>query len=125
MIHAQPQLLEIRFKPGANLDLAAVKEINELRKSIFGNQPYASICILPDDVTFEMAITQLDHYATDRPSDPLIAWAVVGCGAAQEMVARNYFAQFPQTFPVLTTQDEDEARAWIAAQLDRSARNAS
>jgi hypothetical protein len=124
IVRVRPDLMEIRYKPGVTMDMAGVKEIHETRKRLFGDHPYASLSLIPDDVDFELAITQQDHYAVNRPKDPLLAWAVVARGAMLDMIAKLYFSYFPQTFPVLTTNDEAEARAWIAAQLDRSAKSA-
>lgn len=117
IIQVRHDLMEIRYMPGVTMDMAGVKEIHEVRKRLFGDRPYANISIIPDDVTFERAITEQDHYAAERGVDPLLAWAVVACGAIAEFVASKYFSRFPQGFPVLTTQDEDEARAWIRAFL--------
>ena len=125
IVRTRPDLMEIRYKPGCTMDMAGVKEIHEVRARIFGNRPYASLSLIPEDVDFQLDITQKDHYATDRSADPLVAWAVVSRGAMLEMIAKLYFSYFPQTFPVLTTNDEAEARAWIEAQLDKRARTAA
>jgi hypothetical protein len=117
IIRLRPDLLEVRYNPGVLLDMAAVKEIHAVRMQLFGDQPYANISILPDDIRFDPQILKVDHYVEDRPRDPLIAWAVVACSTVGELVARNYFSRFPQDFPVITCADENEARAWIEAQL--------
>jgi hypothetical protein len=119
IIQVGRDLLEVRYKPGILLDLAAVKEIHEVRLRLFGDQPYANISILPDDIEFDPAILKVDHYQESRPRDPLIAWAVVACGAVAEIVAREYFSRFPQDFPVFTCMEEAEARAWIKEQLNK------
>ena len=41
-----------------------------------------------------------------------------------DMIAKLYFSYYPQTFPVFTTTDEAEGRAWIEAQLDRDVKSA-
>jgi hypothetical protein len=124
IVRTRRDLMEIRYKPGVTMDIAGVKEIHGVRKHLFGDQPHASISLIPDDVDFELAVTQQDHYSANRSSDPLFASAVVARGSLLDMIAKLYFSYFPQTFPVLTTNDEVEARAWIAAQLDRNTRSA-
>lgn len=123
IVRSRPDLMEIRYKPGVTLDLAGVREIHEVRQRIFGDRPYASISIIPDDVDFELAVTQQDHYAANRGRDPLIAWAVVARSSTLDMIAKLYFSYYPQMFRVLTTTNEAEARAWINAQLDSSRKN--
>jgi hypothetical protein len=123
MIQLRPDLLEIRYKPGIIMDMDGVKEIHAMRVRLFGDRPYVNISILPDDVKFDAAIMEQDHYAPTRPMDGLHAWAVVACGAVGEHVARLYFAQFPQHFPILVTHDEGKARAWALDQLERMAKN--
>ncbi|MFZ1688265.1 MAG: hypothetical protein WAU70_12620 [Flavobacteriales bacterium] len=124
IVQTRHNLMEIRYKPGVTMDMAGVKEIHETRARIFGDRPYASISIIPDDVDFELGITQRDHYSEKRGNDPLLAWAVVARGSMLDMIAKLYFSYFPQTFPVLTTTDEAEARAWIEGQLDRDMKSA-
>ncbi len=124
IVRTRPDLMEIRYKPGCTLDMAGVKEIHEVRARVFGERPYASLSLIPEDVDFQLDITQQDHYIAKRKSDPLVAWAVVSRGPMLEMISKLYFSYFPQTFPVLTTADEQEAREWIEAQLDRNAKRA-
>jgi hypothetical protein len=124
IVQTRPDLMEIRYKPGCTMDLAGVKEIHEVRVCIFSNRPYASLSLIPEDVDFQLAITQQDHYSASRGNDGLIAWATVARGAMLDMIAKLYFSYFPQTFPVLATANEKEARAWIEAQLDQNAKRA-
>jgi hypothetical protein len=116
ILQPRPDLLEIRYKPGITLNMAGVIEIHDLRVRLFGDRPYVNISILPDDVQFEAAVLEQDHYASTRYTDNLRAWAVVACSAVGEQVAHMYFARFPQGFPVITTQDEEAARAWALQQ---------
>ena len=124
IVRTRPDLMEIRYKPGSTMDMAGVKEIHEVRKRIFGNSPYGSLSLIPEDVDFQLSITQQDHYSNARGNDPLVAWAVVSRGSMLEMIAKLYFSYFPQTFPVLTTANEREARAWLDTQLDKRAQQA-
>jgi hypothetical protein len=119
VVLARPDLIEIRFKSGMMLDMAAIRELTEARMQLIGNKPHASLSLMPDDVDFELAVTKVDHYAISRASDPLLAVAVVARGPMLDLVARLYFSYFPQAFPVLTTSDEHEARAWIDARLEK------
>ncbi len=124
IVRTRPNLMEVRYKPGCTMDMDGVKEIHEVRARVFGSRPYASLSLIPEDVDFRLDITQKDHYSVNRSNDPLGAWAVVSRGAMLDMIAKLYFSYFPQTFPVLTTSNEEEARAWIDAQLDKSAMQA-
>ncbi|HMC96261.1 MAG TPA: hypothetical protein VKG92_01280 [Flavobacteriales bacterium] len=123
IVRTRPDMMEIRYKPGSTMDMAGVKEIHEVRARIFGDRPYASLSLIPEDVDFQLDITLRDHYSTSRGNDGLVAWATVARGAMLDMIAKLYFSYFPQTFPVLTTANEQEARVWIEAQLDKNAKS--
>jgi hypothetical protein len=124
LVRTGRNLVEIRFKPGSTMDMAGVREVYEARVKMFGDQPHASIVIIPDDVDIELGITKVDHYSATRSSDPLVAMAVVAEAAMIDMVAKLYFSYFPQSFPVLTTSDAAEARSWAEAQLEKKSKQA-
>lgn len=124
LIRTRQDLIEIRFKSGSTLDMDGVKEVHATRLRIFGDQPHASIVVIPDDADLELAITKVDHYSATRTSDPLTAMVVVAHSAMIDMVAKLYFSYYPQTFPVFATSDETEARKWVEAQLDKNSKQA-
>jgi hypothetical protein len=117
LVRTGKDLVEIRFKPNATLDMAGVREVYDARLKIFGEQPHASIVIIPENADLELAITKVDHYSATRAHDPLVAMAVVAEGAMIDMVSKLYFSYYPQNFPVRTSSDLSEARKWIEAQL--------
>src|SRR5690242_2941515 len=66
LVRTRPDLVEIRMKHGSTMDMAGVREVYEQRQRIFGDQPHASLVIIPDDADIELAITKVDHYSTTR-----------------------------------------------------------
>lgn len=123
IVQRRPDLMEIHYRSGCTLDMPGVREIHEVRARIF-DRPYGSISLIPDDVDFQLDITLEDHYSNLRGKDLLVAWAVVARGTMLEMIAKLYFSYFPQTFPVLASNNEQEVRAWMDMQLDKGAQQA-
>lgn len=116
-LRAKPDELEIRYKPGSTLTLEGMAEVQAMRREIMGHARYGMITIIPDDVDFQLNTMHMDHLAVDRALANVIATVVVAQGNMIEMMVKLYFSYYPQMHRVLVTDDEAEARSWLAAQL--------
>lgn len=121
----RPDLLEIHYNAGCVLGGPDLSEVQEARRALMGAKPYATLTIIPGDVDFQLASMNTDHAAADRPEGLLIASAVVCRANMIEMLTKLYFSYFPQLHRTFVTDDEAEARAWVEAQLERSASTGS
>lgn len=125
LIRVRPDLVEIHYKAGSTFALPQLAEVQEARRELMGARPYASLTIIPLDVDFQLAAMNTDHAAADRPQGLLIASAVVCRANMIGMLTKLYFSYFPQVHHTLVTDKEDEARAWVEAQLQAHARTGS
>ena len=121
----RPDLVEIRYDRGCTLGGPELAETQEARRRLMGEGPYATLTIIPEDVDFQLAAMNTDHAAADRSQGRLVATAVVCRASMIEMLVKLYFSYFPQLHRIRVTDDEAEARAWVEAQLEESARTGS
>jgi len=119
MVRMRPDYLEVFYTPGCKLTSAALKEIRDARRDLMGNVPYAMLSLLPEDVDFELSAMQVDHLANDRLDGNLLAIALVTRTNMIQMVLKLYFSYYPLLSRLLVTDKEQEARAWMAEQLEQ------
>ena len=117
LIVAAPQLLEIHYHDGIVFDLKNVAEVQMLRRKVMGTRAYATLTIIPEDVDYRMETMQVDQGKVDRAESQILATAVVAKASMIELMTKLYFSYFPQLQRILVTDDEAEARTWLAAQL--------
>lgn len=125
LIEARPDLLEIRYRSGIVFDARNVAEVQALRRQVMGHRAYATLTIIPEDVDYRMETMQVDQGKEDRAESQIIATAVVARASMIELLTKLYFSYFPQLQRVLVTDDEQEARAWLDAQLKAASRTGS
>lgn len=111
-----PGMLEIRFKPGAHVNAQAMGELQGTRHGIFSGAPHVVLSLIPDDVTVDLAMVNVDVHHATRPDDGLRAAALVAPGGLAEIFMRMYYVYYPPHFKLLVAAGEQEARAWIAEQ---------
>ncbi len=125
LIRVRPDLVEIHYKAGSILAGRALAEVQEARRELMGERPYATLTIIPEDVDFQLDSMNKDHAAIDRTQGLLMATAVVCRANMIEMLTKLYFSYFPQMHRILVTDNEAEARAWVVTQLEQSAQTGS
>src|SRR6188768_3210609 len=113
LIRVRPDLVEIRYKAGSTLGGPELTEVQEARRALMGERPYATLTIIPEDVDFQLGAMSIDHGKLDRSQGLLIATAVVRRANMIEMLTKLYFSYFPQMHRILVTDKETEARAWM------------
>ena len=125
LVRVRTDLVEVHYKPGCILAIPQMTEVQAMRRRIMGATPYGMITFIPEDVDFELPSMQVDHLETDRKKGQVIATAVVARAHMIEMLVKLYFSYFPQLHRVRVTDNEQEARAWLDAQLGESMRTGS
>ncbi len=125
LIRVRPDLLEIHYAPGCTLTVEYITEVQEMRRKVMGNAAYGTLTIIPDDVDYQLNAMDKDHVAVDRSQGNLIASAVVAKATMIELLVKLYFANFQPLHGVHVTDNEQEARAWLSAQLERHASTGS
>ncbi len=125
IIVISPELVEIRYKPGITFDPKSVTEVQEKRREVMGNRPYATLTLIPEDVDFNLETMRRDQGQQDRTQSQLLASAVVASSSMIEMLTKLYFSYYPQLHRILVTDDEQAARTWIEQQMEEIARTGS
>lgn len=125
LIMVSPDLVEIHYDAGIVFNAKAVGEVQEKRRAVMGDRPYATLTVIPEDVDYNMDAMRMDHGAADRTQSQLLATAVVAKSSMIEMLTKLYFSYFPQLHRILVTDDEQAARSWLALQLEEIERTGS
>ncbi len=114
-VHAD--LVVCRYKKGAHVDADAVAENLAARLRFPGSDPYAVICIFPEDVNFDMSMLRRDHYANLAADDPTQVLAIVTEDVQTEPMARLYLAFYPTRFNSAVFATEAEAENWVNGRI--------
>ena len=125
LIVVQSDLVEIHYHLGIVFTSAAVREVQEMRRKVMGNKPHATLTIIPEDVDYRMDAMQQDQGRPDRTQSQMLASAVVARASMIELLTKLYFSYFPQLHRVHVTDNEADARAWLATQMEEIARTGS
>lgn len=125
LIEADTNLVEIHYHPGIVFNTANVREVQEMRRKLMGNRPHATLTFIPEDVDYRMETMQEDHGQVDRSQSQMLATAVVAKASMIELLTKLYFSYFPQLHRTFVTDNEKDARAWLATQLEEIARTGS
>ncbi len=118
-------MVEIHYHAGITFTIEGVQEVQEKRRALFGDRPHATLTIIPDDVDYRSETMRQDQSAGDRGKGTLLASAVVVRESMFELLTKLYFSYFPQLHRILVTDNEQEARSWLAAQMEDIARTGS
>lgn len=125
LIVVSSDLVEIHYHPGIVFNAKAVAEVQEKRRAVMGNRPYATLTIIPEDVDYSMDTMGKDQGKADRTQSQLLASAVVTKASMIEMLTKLYFSYFPQLHRILVTDDENAARTWLEKQMAEIERTGS
>ena len=125
LIMASTQLIEIHYHEHIVFNVKAVAEVQAKRREVMGKRPYATLTIIPEDVDFHLDSMATDQGAADRTESQLLATAIVAKASMIQKLTGLYLSYFPQLQRVLVTHDEQEARTWVAQQLEEIARTGS
>lgn len=106
-------------------DPKSVAEVQDKRREVMGNRPYATLTLIPEDVDFNLETMRQDQGQPDRTQSQLLASAVVARSSMIEMLTKLYFSYYPQLHRILVTDDERTAREWLEQQLEEIARTGS
>lgn len=112
-----PDFLEAVYKPGCILGTSALGEVAQVRRSLMGSTPHAMLSLIPEDADFELGAINVDHLSQDREKGVLLAIAIVTHANMIEMMLKLYFSYYPWLHRILVTDNEQEARSWMDAQL--------
>jgi hypothetical protein len=108
-------ILVIRFKYGVPLDLEGVVEVLEERIRVSAGTPRLVCTILPQDLDADIKVSVTDHGRWVKKVT--LAEATVAPSIYQSRLAGLYYVHFPQPFPTNVFVEEQEAMAWLEAQI--------
>lgn len=120
-----PQLIEIHYDEHIVFHVKAVAEVQAKRRELMGTRAYATLTIIPESVDFHLDAMATDQGKVDRVDGQLLASAIVAKANLIQRLTDLYFTYFPQLLRLLVTHDEQEARAWMALQLEEIVRTGS
>ncbi|MEZ4808486.1 MAG: hypothetical protein R2815_13565 [Flavobacteriales bacterium] len=118
-------LVEIHYDHGIVFTNEKVREVHALRRSVLGDTPHATLTILPEEMDYRSETMQQDQGAMDRGTGALLASAIVTKDSMVEMLTKLYFSYFPQLHRIRVTASEQDARSWLATQMEEIARTGS
>jgi hypothetical protein len=108
-----PNLLEVRFKAGIQVDGAGLHEVLQQRAQLADKGPFLVLGVLPADIDFDIKVMTHNHYAGQKVLEHTLAVGWAAHTLMNERMASLYLAYFPQPFPVQVFMEEEEARAWL------------
>lgn len=111
------QLIEIYYDQDIVFSIKAVAEVQEKRRAVMGDGPYATLTVIPEDVDYQLEAMTRDQSLPDRPENRVLATAVVAKASMIQLLIKLYFSYFPQLQRIFVTDDEGAARAWLLQQL--------
>ncbi len=116
-----PGLIEQRHLPDASLDERTMERCRATRRKLAKGVPFALLIIVPEEVPVDAAATNHDHYRKESDERSIVALAVVTSSEAMSAVTKFYFRYYQCSFEVKVFDDEDNAKAWLLASLERLA----
>ncbi len=112
-----PQLVVIRYKPGAVIDAQGLREIIEVRRVRFGHDHYAVVAIVPESADFNMSMLETDHYKEGCEDDPMRVLATVVEDAFHRRMAELYVSYHPTEFHYKVFSQLQPAIIWAEEML--------
>lgn len=110
-------VVETRFKPGAMVGEAGLRENIRERRSLCGEVPHVMLAVVPEGTAFSAEIMGTDAFHYDGPRADLRAIAVVADGPMTQMIMKLYFGCFPQVSRTRLFTRKSEAKDWLRSQL--------
>ena len=114
---AEADLIHIHIRSGAKLTVNGFAEVLAARKALAEDRPAGVIAIVPEDIDFELAIMNVDHYAGGNASAFTKVFAIVTPAVFHQQLCALYTAFFQTAFPLRVFHDGSVARAWVQEHL--------
>ncbi|MBL7944995.1 MAG: STAS/SEC14 domain-containing protein [Flavobacteriales bacterium] len=109
--------VEQRYKAEARFVPGAVEQNRKARWKLTRGAPHTVLIILPAELPVHPPAMNEDHFRLDSEERRIIALAVVAPTAALNAATKFYFRYYAQAFEARVFEAEEEARAWLSAQL--------
>ncbi len=111
-------LIEQHFFADTQFSLDAIEANHAVINELSGEEPYVLLSVFPAGLRANPELMNMDHYRDHRSSNALRALAVVTDSQELHTASKLYFLYHQQAFPTQVFEDEFDARAWLAEQLN-------
>lgn len=109
--------LEVKFKPGALLELPGVLAVHHARERLCPNGGCVVLTRVPADVTYDQDMLNSGLYRPNTGHRHAIAEAIVTPGKLHHTMALLHVPLFPRSFRIEVFSSETAATTWLAARL--------
>jgi hypothetical protein len=113
----EPDLLEVRLKPGIRIDKDCVSALMHERIHLCGGEPLCVLVTVPTDAELDIAVMSVDHHQLNESGEGVRAVAILTESLMLETMARLYVAYFPTLFQTEVFNLQADAREWLAERL--------
>jgi hypothetical protein len=113
------RLIEVHYREGLDLDVDGLMEV-QVRRGELTTDRCAMIAFFQPGTLADIAVMNVDYFGKTNANAQLIALAIVTDDNLGEAMSGIYYSYHPQTFPTRIFRSEEEARAWITEELDKS-----
>ena len=120
-----PQLVVIQYKPGVVIDAIGIREIIDVRRARFGQDPYAVIAIVPESADFNMSMLETDHYTEGSENDMMRVLATVVEDDFHRRMTELYASYHPTDFHYKVFSQLQPAMIWAEEMLAEHAADPS
>ena len=118
-------VLKIRYQKDTPVTVEDMKAITEIRKKLFGDNPYCSLIDLSDDDL--MVTKEAQKYVSDTPfiKKLRIAEVLLVKNFTQKIGVHTYvrITRWKDNITVMTLKDEDNAIDWLERQYKKYMEN--
>ena len=114
-------VLKIRYQKDTPVTLEDMKEVTEIRKNLFGDNPYCSLIDLSDDNLTVTKEAQKYVSDTDFIKRLRVAEVLLVKNFAQKVGVHTYvrITRWKDNITVMTLKDEDNAIDWLERQYKK------
>lgn len=109
--------LEQRFKSGVRFEPVLLESNRAAREELSPGRPYYLTIVLPEGVDVQPQSMNLDHFRWESNERRIHAIAMVTNCVDINAVSKFYFRYYAYAFEVKVFDDEDDACAWLDAQV--------
>jgi hypothetical protein len=111
-------LLEVRVKPRTRLTVPVVQEVMDAREALCRDTRHHVLVSLPDDTEVDMEVMLYDHYEGRQLEECTVAVAWNTRSTLYRTLVDAYFKYFPKQFRAKAFRIEEEAKGWLASEVD-------
>lgn len=121
----EEQGLEVTIKEGARINVQLVRQVLEARERLCPGRSYPVLVHVPRHADVDMDVLLYDHYMGRGLEACTIAVAWDAGTSMNELLVKVFYTYFPQDFPARAFRNADDARRWLAdeVELRRSAQD--